>query len=177
MRLSTSFLAAAVAAGALLAHGCATVSSASMTPENVSVTRTIGGAARFEAQGTPAKGWVGRSLVQSDALRDAVRSAALSAGLFESVVEEGPADHLVSVTVVDLVEPEVGLDHTCEVSMRWRLASGDGNRTVWEEVVKTEKTVNTYEEVDSTKRHDQAIEGAIRANVRKGLARLAEANG
>lgn len=177
MRLSTSLLAAAVAAGALLAHGCATVSSASITPDAVNLSKTVGGAARFEAHGTPAKGWVGRSLVKSDALRDAVRTAALSAGLFESVVDEGPADHLVTVTVVDLVEPEVSLDHTCEVSMRWRLSSGDGSRTVWEEVVRTKKTVNTYEEVDSHKRHDQAIEGAIRANVSEGLTRLANANG
>ena len=175
MRFTPSLLVSAALAGILLAHGCSTVSSSLMVPDNVRIERALGGVVRIDAQGTSKRGFVGRPLVTSEALTAAVRESVLTAGLFDEVTEFGASDRVLSVTVERLSEPDVGLDQTCSVAMRWRLLTGDRSRTIWEELITTEETINSFDELDSESRSGLAIEAALRSNVQRGLERMSHA--
>ncbi|MEM8713220.1 MAG: hypothetical protein AAGG01_19930, partial [Planctomycetota bacterium] len=133
------------------------------------------GTVRIDASGSTRQGFIGRRLVESEALEAAVRESVLSAGLFDEVVNSGSADRILSVTVDRIDEPEIGLDMTCEVALRWRLMSGDGVRTFWEEVITTKETITTYNEMDSSKRGMRSIEAALRSNLKRGIVRLSNA--
>lgn len=174
MRLSPTLLVSSALMGILLAHGCATVSSSMIVPESFAIERTLGGSVRVEAVGSPKRAYLMRPLVKSEALQSAVRDAIVSADLFDDVVGHG-GDRLVRVEMERIDEPDIGLDQTCTVAMRWCLLSGDGTRTLWEEVITTDCTVNTFEEVDSETRGQKAIEGALRLNVQRGVERLSRA--
>ncbi|MFT6831517.1 MAG: hypothetical protein ACJAZN_001681 [Planctomycetota bacterium] len=176
MSFSPSLLVSAALAGVLLAHGCATVSSSTMIPANIKAAATArGGSVRIDAMGSSRQALIGRRLVETEALEAAVRESVLAAGLFDEVVSYGAADRVLAVTVDQLTEPEIGLDMTCEVSLRWRLMSPDRSRTFWEEVITTEETINTYQETDSSKRAMRAVEAALRANLQRGIVRLSNA--
>ncbi|QDV07454.1 hypothetical protein Poly30_29790 [Planctomycetes bacterium Poly30] len=175
MSFSPSLLVSAALAGVLLAHGCATVSSSVMIPESIEAGLSKGGSVRIDAEGSSRQAFVGRRLVATDALESAVRESVLSAGLYDEVVHKGKADRVLSVTVDRLEEPEIGLDMTCEVALRWRLMSGDRASTYWEEVITTKETINTYQETDSSKRAMKAVEAALRSNLHRGIVRLSNA--
>lgn len=176
MSFSPSLLVSAALAGVLLAHGCATVSSTVMVPERIeSVAASHGGTVRIDASGSARQALIGRRLVEPTALEAAVRESVLTAGLYDEVLDIGHADRVLAVTVEDIKEPAIGLDVTCEVSLRWRLLSGDETRTLWEEVITTKETVNSFDESDSSKRGMMSIEAAMRSNLRRGIARLSDA--
>lgn len=175
MRLTPSLLISAALMGVLLAHGCSTVSSSLMVPQTVRIEKALGGTVLIEAAGSPKRAFVGKPLVTGAALSAAVRDAIMAAGLFDETVQGGASDRILTVTVERLDEPEVGLDQTCEVAMRWRLLTGDRSRTLWEELITTKETVNTYQERDTEVRAERAIEGALRSNVRRGLERMSHA--
>lgn len=173
MRFSPSLLVSAALVGVLLAHGCATVSSSVMVPQDVRIERALGGSVRIEATGTPRRAYIARPLVQDDALAGAVREAVTVAGLFDEVVEgSARADRVLSVALEDLREPELGLDQTCRATMRWRLLTGDGRSVLWEEAITTDLTVHSFEQVDAEERARMAIEGALRRNIQRGLMSL-----
>ena len=175
MSFSPSLIVSAALAGVLLAHGCATVSSSRMVPETVTAVDARGGTVKIDAEGSGRQAFIGRPLVKTEALQSAVRETVLSSGLFGEVIDVGDADQILAVTVDRIDEPEIGLDMTCEVALRWRLMSGDRSRTIWEEVITTKETITSYEEVDSSKRGQMAIETALRANMMRGVVRLSNA--
>ncbi len=175
MRLTPSLLVSAALMGILLAHGCSTVSSSVMVPDTVRIEKALGGTIRIEAAGSPKRAFVGKPLVTGEALSSAVRDAIMAAGLFDETVDSGISDRILTVTIERLDEPEIGLDQTCEVAMRWRLLTGDRSRTLWEELITTKTTINTYEERDTEMRAVRAIEGALKSNVRRGLERMSHA--
>lgn len=175
MRFTPSLLVSAALMGVLLAHGCSTVSSSVMVPETIRIEKALGGTVRIEAAGSSKRAFVGKPLVTGDALSTAVRDAIMAAGLFDETVEGGASDRILTVTVERLAEPEIGLDQTCEVAMRWRLLTGDRSRTLWEELITTKETINTFQERNTERRGERAIEGALRSNVRRGLERMSHA--
>ncbi len=175
MSFSPSLLVSAAIAGVLLAHGCATVSSSVMVPGNIQEATSQGGSVRIEAEGSSRQALIGRRRVETEALEQAVRESILAAGLFDEVVNYGASDRILAVSVDRIEEPEIGLDMTCEVALRWRLLSGDKSRTLWEEVITTEETITTFNETDSSKRAMRAVEAALRSNLRRGIVRLSNA--
>lgn len=175
MSFSPSLLVSAALAGVLLAHGCATVSSSVMIPDSIKAGVARGGSVRIDASGSPRQAFIGRRLVETQALEAAVRESVLSAGLYDEVVHSGKADRVLMVAIDRIDEPEIGLDMTCEVAMRWRLMSNDRSRTFWEEVITTKETINTYQETDSSKRAMKAVEAALRSNLQRGIVRLSNA--
>ena len=112
-----------------------------------------------------------RPLVSAEAIHDALTAAVEDAALFDEIVP-GDADRNLLVAVERIDEPEIGLDQTCTVTLRWRLTTGDGSRTIWEERITTERTLDFLDEIDSEARGRLAIEGALRSNLREGLERL-----
>lgn len=175
MRFSASLLVSAALTGVLLAHGCSTVSASLMVPEDVRIERVLGGSVRIDASGTGKRGFVGRPLVKSQALAHAVEEAVMSAGLFDEVADFGVVDRVLAVTIERLDEPEVGLDQTSAVAMRWRLMTGDRSRTIWEELIRTEETIDSFDELDSENRSSMAIQAALKANIKRGIERMSRA--
>ncbi len=176
MSFSPSLLVSAALAGVLLAHGCATVSSSVMVPEKLeSVAISQGGSVRIEAAGSQRQALIGRRLVEPTALEAALRESVLTSGIYDEVVGVGHADRVLAVTVERINEPALGLDMTCEVSLRWRLMSDDESQTFWEEVITTKETINSFHENDSSKRGMMSVEAALRSNLRRGIVRLSNA--
>lgn len=177
MRLTPTLLLSAALLGVLLAHGCSTVSSSVMVPEAVSVERTVGGSVRIDAEGTDRQGIIGKRLIDPEQLTAALRESVLVAGVFDEVVTAGSADHVLSVHVERLDEPELGLDMSCQVAMRWQLQDSGGTRIRWEELVTTKETITTFDKFDVEDRAGAAVAGALRANVRRGIERMSSAMG
>lgn len=169
MRLSPLHLSAL--AVALVTGGCATVSTSALVPQTLTLERIVGGTVSIQAAGSPKRAYLMRPLVSSEAIQDALTAAVEEAGLFDGIVPGG-ADRNLVVTIERIDEPEIGLDQTCTVTLRWRLTSGDGSRTIWEDRITTERTLDFLDEIDSEARGQLAIEGALRSNLREGLERL-----
>ena len=159
-----------------LASGCYSVSSSMMVPDDIEIEQTFGGSVRIETIGSDRQAMLGSRLIPAEELEEAVREIVLRHELFDEVVGEGDADNVLVVEFEMIEEPEVGLDADCKLSMRWRLLSGDGSRTLWEEVVTTDETVNSYQERSSEQRSKSVIEKAVRSNLREGVERLSESN-
>lgn len=172
MRLSRLLVASGIAASASLLAACTSVSSSVMVPANLEVEESVGGSVAIETMGTERQAWVGKRLIDPIEMQSALREAVLRSKVFDEVVEAGGGDQQLVVSVERFEEPEVGLDSHCTLAMRWRLLSGDGTRTVWEEVVSTSETVNTYEGISSEDRGEAVIAKAIRSNIREGIERL-----
>ena len=151
--------------------GCHTVSSSLIVPEPVEVSRTIGGSVRIDAEGSDKQGMFGPSIIDAEGLRSALTETVLACGLFDEVADAGR--HRLRVEVVELVEPEVGFDTHCEVTVRWTLQDGEGARTLWMETITTSATMNSYEEMDSSLRPQLVMEKALRDNLSRGVQALA----
>ena len=157
--------------GALLAAGCATVSTSALVPEVLAVEQSVGGSVSIRASGSSKRAYVMRPLVSSEAIEEALTMAVQESGLFDEIVPVG-ADRTLLVTVERIDEPDIGLDQTCTVTIRWRLTTGDGSQTLWEKRITTERTLDFLDEIDSEARGQLAIEGALRLNLREGLEQL-----
>lgn len=156
---------------ALLAAGCATVATSALVPEALTVDRSVGGSVSIQASGSPKRAYLMRPLVSSEAIEDALSTAVEESELFDEIVPDG-ADRRLIVTVERIEEPQVGLDQTCTVTLRWQLTTGDESQTLWETRITTERTLDFLDETDSEARGQLAIEGALRGNLREGLERL-----
>ena len=152
--------------------GCHSVSASLMVPKEVSITRTIGGSARVIASGSSRQALLGPSVIGEESLQAAITEALLACGMFDEVTESPPSQHLLVVTVEEFVEPELGFDSTCEVTMRWTLKGRDGASTYWTRSIKTGATITSYEEMDSTVRPQLVIEKAVRNNLTEGIKAL-----
>lgn len=169
MRLSPHLTPAFLTA--LLAAGCATVSTSALVPNALSVERSVGGSVSIRASGSPKRAYLMPPLVSSEAIEDALVTAVEESELFDEIVSDS-ADRQLIVKVESIAEPEVGLDQTCTVTLEWRLTTGDESRTLWETRITTERTLDFLDEIDSEARAQLAIEGALRRNLREGLERL-----
>lgn len=155
--------------------GCHSVSSALMVPEKVTIEQTIGGSARVAASGSEKQGLFGPSIVDDEGLEAAVTEALLGCGLFDEISTAGTSQHLVEVSVEKFVEPEVGFDTSCEVTLRWSLKSGDGSAIRWAKSITTSASMNSYEEMDSSLRPQLVMEKAMRENLAAGIRALSTA--
>jgi len=177
MRLNATFLCLALAAGSLVSAGCTTLSSSVMVPGKVEVEKTIGGSVRIETIGSPPQMMIGSRLIPPGELEEALRELILRSHLFDTVVAEGESDRVLRVEFESIQEPEVGLDAECTLALRWRLMSGDGQQTLWERVITTDETVNSYQESESARRSMAVLEKTVQANLKKGVERLSRAQG
>ena len=155
----------------LLTPSCATVASPLLVPEGLTVERIIGGSVSINATGSAKRAVIMRPLVPSEAIEEALARALQEAGLFDQIVSADGDRHL-TVSVERLDEPEIGIDQSCTVTLLWRLCTGDGTRTLWEQRITTERTVDSLDELDSEARGQLAVEGALRRNLRSGIERL-----
>ncbi len=155
--------------------GCHSVSPALMVPEQVTIEQSIGGSAQVMARGSEKQGLFGPSIVDDEGLEAAVTEALLGCGLFDEISTSGPSQHLVEVSVEEFVAPEVGFDTACEVTVRWRLKSGDGSSTYWAKSITTSASMNSYEEMDSSLRPQLVMEKAMRENLAAGIRALSAA--
>jgi len=157
------------------ATGCHSVSSALIVPEDVEVSRSLGGGVQIVASGSQKQARFGPPIVSAEDLEAALTEVVLDCGLYDEVFAGTGARHLLEVSVTELVEPEVGFDTSSEVTLRWTLKSGDGARTLWSDSITTSATMNSYEEMDSTLRPQLVMEKAIRENLAKGVRALSAA--
>ena len=168
-------LRAALLLLAVAAAGCHTVSSALIIPEDVEVARPLGGSVQIVASGSGKQAHFGPPIVAGEDLEAAITEVVLDCGLYDEVLAGGGAKHRLEVRVTELVEPEVGFDSSCEVTLRWTLKSGDGSRTLWADSITTSATLNSYEEMDSSIRPQLVMEKAMRDNLARGVKALSAA--
>lgn len=164
--------AALISALASAVTGCHSVSSSLMVPEEIEISSPLGGTAKVVAFGSEKQALFGPSIIDAEGLAEAVSEALLTCGMFDAIATSGPSQHIVEVSVEELIEPEVGFDTTCDVTLRWSLKSGDGATTRWTRSITTSTTMNSYEEMDSSLRPQLVMEKALRDNLTKGIQAL-----
>jgi hypothetical protein len=165
-------LSSALALAVLGTVGCTTTSAIELQPAVVKVQHRLAGTVRVEATGSARRGGIGPRAITGDDLAVALRATLLGSSLCDGVVEEGSADHVLRVEVVDVWSSELQLDMEASVSARWTLLDGEGRVARWQELVKTRGKATTFESGMVEERAQMALESAARKNIEEGFARL-----
>jgi hypothetical protein len=169
---SKASLCAALALAALGSVGCTTTSALELQPAEVKVQHRLAGTVRVEAKGSGRRGGIGPRAITADDLAAAQRGTLLGSSHCDGVVEQGSADHVLRVEVIDLWGSELQLDMEASLSARWTLLDGEGRVAVWQELVKTRGKATTFDSGMVEERAQMALEAAARKNIEEGFARL-----
>jgi len=164
----------ALAAVLALAPACATLPSTSIRPEKVVVSPAPHpGTVSVAAQGSARAMGVGRALVSSDGLREALEQSLREARTFERVASgtEACRWHL-SVTVEELEPSEWSLVMYGSAKLHWHLAGANGE-LVAEQRIDTRERATSDDTPEVEARGRLALQRALQENLRQGLAWLA----
>ena len=156
-----------------LASCTATTSSTDMIPSDMVVEQGMEGSVRLETRGTGDGMGLGER-VSGGNLRDALRQAILSCGLFPSVTSGPDAAWTLNVSVAEVTNPEADLFPKVRATLVWRLSDGSGQRVFWEQTIQTEGEADPQDDLDYMKREAVAAGRAIAENLRQGLERLSK---
>ena len=165
----------ALAAVLALGPACATLPSTSIRPEKVVVSSAPHpGTVSVAAQGSARALGVGRALLSSDGLREAIEESLREARTFERVAQGVEAcDWHLSVTVEELEPSEWSLVMYGSAKLHWHLAGADGGMIAEQRIDTRERaTSDDTEEVEGRGR--LALQRSLRKNLALGLAWLAE---
>jgi hypothetical protein len=91
--------------------------------------------------------------------------------VFSAVVPRNSAEYDLTVVLKELNQPMFGISLTVTATCDWTLTRKDG-RTVWHQTIVTPYEAKFKEAFAAYVRLQRANEGAIRENIRKGIAEL-----
>lgn len=106
-------------------------------------------------------------------MRTAISDAIVASQTFASVKPDG-GDYQLTAQVFSEKHPPFGISFTSTLSMGWTLKRADGGATVWQEEITSEHTTGGMEAFAGAERVKMSVAGAIRGNIAKAMARIAE---
>jgi hypothetical protein len=114
--------------------------------------------------------------VNDDQLKDALKSAITKSQTFSQVVDGKGGRYLLTVNIVKLDQPSFGASMTVKMEAGWTLKRADSGATVWQEAISSTHTTGATESFVGVERVRLATEGAVRANISSGLAKIGQLN-
>lgn len=113
-----------------------------------------------------------KSQISDAAFAQALVMAIVESQTFSRVTSAEGAQYLLTVALISLEQPSVGLNFTVEMQAGWSLKRADTGAVVWEEAIKSAYTATLGDNVIAVVRMKHATEGAARNNIRHGLAKI-----
>ena len=168
-------LAIPVVATLLALGGCASpVTYQAMVPVTLKVSQQHPQSVSVAALGGSGTDSMGKSQIDNAELAKAVTEAINQTKTFSRVVPGKGGDYLLTVNIVNVVQPNFGFSFTVGLEMGWTLIRASDSSTVWQEAIKSEHTASATDAFAGTTRLRLATEGAARNNVEQGLRKIAE---
>jgi len=159
----------------LSAGGCA-ARPAMMVPASFEVARKIPGTVMVkEAVGGRETNPLGTSQISGRAFTEALRSSIAKAGLFDSVVEQGDADYLLTVGILSYSQVQVEFDFYVTIQTTWEFTETRELTVIWSDTFVTNYRATFDDAFMGPERLQLANEGAVRADIAEGIKRLSEA--
>jgi hypothetical protein len=100
-----------------------------------------------------------------------VTDAVNNSGLFSSVTDSGP-NYRLQVTLVKVMQPNVGFTLTVTVVTHWQLSRTSDSSIVFDDFIATPFSATVGDAFAAIKRLRLANEGAARANIAEGIRRI-----
>lgn len=168
-----SVLLAACVPVLLTLGGCASpVTHEALVPQNLATVTRHPASVSVATTGGSETSAAGKSQVSNAELQQAVTAAINQSKVFARVVEGKNGDYLLNVSLFNLSQPSFGFSFTVEAEMGWTLTKADTGAVVWRESIKSQHTTGAGEAFAGVTRLKMATEGAVRANIEKGLTKL-----
>jgi hypothetical protein len=168
----TSRLLALVALGAVLG-GCSIdpVRTENMIPA-VTTANKHSGSVSIATSGGSSEGLK----VSDDMLKKALAGSISKSQVFSQVVQGSGGRYLLTVAISSLEQPMMGMSMTVKMEAGWTLKRADNGATVWQESISSSHTTGATEAFAGVERVRLATEGAVRANIANGLAKIGQLN-
>ena len=111
--------------------------------------------------------------ISNEDLAGAIEESIIKSGLFSRVVHGDDADYKLSVSLVSMSKPLIGLDFTIDMEMAWSLLNMKTGDAVMRESINSSHTTSVGAAFAAVTRIRMAVEGAAQENIRKGLQKIA----
>lgn len=159
---------------ALVAAACTTVPSASIVPEKVELATTQPGRVLVVTEGSGRKLGLGRRVISSENLQQAVSDTLTLSKAFEGVTVAPPADWRLDVTVTRIERDDWSLEMFGYATLVWRLTSLPDGQLVAQREIQTKGRARTEDAKDLEERGRIAMEKALTENLTEGTEWLAD---
>ncbi len=114
---------------------------------------------------------MGASQIADKDFVEAIKQSITANKTFDAVVEGDAGQYALSVAIVKLQQPMIGLDMTVKMEAAWQLRKQDG-KVVWEQVINSEHTATVSDAFAGVARLRMANEGAAKANIKQALEKI-----
>ena len=172
VRLAGGTLALAIA---LSITGCATqaTNQAMVVAKPAPSVKQYPYSASVATSGGAETSALGSTNIDNAELKTAIEKSIRDSKLFREVVDGKGGQYQLSVVVIQMSKPMLGLDFTVALEAGWTLVRASDNKVVLRQVFKSSHTAKLGDAFVGTKRLQLAVEGAARANIEQGLAAIA----
>lgn len=156
-----------------LLSGCASpVSKDAVTVRDIAPVNRHQQAVSVTTRGGNETTALGSSSISDSAFAQAIEESILKNEIFTSVVNAENADYLLNVTIVEMSKPTIGFNFTVKMEAAWSLVNAETREVKLRKSISTEYTATMGEAVVGVTRLRLAVEGAVKENIRKGLAEV-----
>lgn len=120
--------------------------------------------------GEESTAWAGSKISAAD-FNQAVRESLQNSGLFKTVTFQNGSDYILTASLLNQDQPEIGLDMTVSLTVVFTIVDNSTGEKVFNEVITRSYTATWGDAFVGATRLSKANEGAVRENI-KGLLYL-----
>jgi hypothetical protein len=174
-RTLRSALAAATTVTLLLA-GCATpADKQAMTVQKTAVAgKQQPYSVSVATSGGTETGTLDSSNIGNADLKAAIEASIRETKTFREVVQGKAGQYELSVNVISLSKPSIGLSFTVDLEAGWTLTRASDRQVVLRKAIKSSHTASMSDAFAGVVRLRLAVEGAARSNIAQGLAAIGQ---
>lgn len=159
---------------AVLAGCSSPAERAAITPQNVVVAKPHPYSVAVRTAGGSETGALDSSSISDADLKAAIEDAVLGSRLFTTVVQGKGGDYELSVQIVSLRRPLVGVALSVEMETGWSLTRSSDRTVLLRKSVRSTGNTTMGDAFAFVTRLRLAVEQAARENIRQGLQALGE---
>jgi hypothetical protein len=153
--------------------GCASAAkSTAMMAEDVEVQHRHPYSVQVKVSGGHDTGALDATQISNEAFMEALVESIETSKLFAEIKEEGDADYLLHVTLLDLEQPTFGTSMKVSMEAAWVLIDRGNDETIWKKGISSQYTAGAFDAFAGVTRIRLATEGAARVNIKMGIGAL-----
>ena len=153
--------------------GCASAAkSTAMTTKDIEVQHRHPYSVQVQVSGGHDTGALDATQISNEAFSEALVESIEVTKLFSEIKEEGDADFLLYVTLLDLEQPTFGASMKVSMEAAWMLIDRGNGETIWKKGISSQYTAGAFDAFAGVTRIRLATEGAARVNIKVGLGLL-----
>lgn len=159
-----------------LASGCTVAAqSDALVPTGQPVERRHSGSVSLAVSGgEDSHIWYAVPKITNEAFTAALAEAIRTSKVFAQVVEQGPADYLLEVSIRRFSGPADGPGGTADAQLvaTWKLVRGTSRRPIWEDLITTSGSASPSDSWLGMTKGRMAVERAGQKDIRTGIQEI-----